>query len=173
MTFKARMVLHDCKVAKTLLEEETDFDAWRIHWAAAIALIRAVGHVLVKVDGRDSVINSVSKSFFSRWKTSKEDEIFRSFIDKERNTLLKEYESGTHPMESVPVVAQATLVSPDGDVQHASAGVHFLDGNIYRPMLSGPWEGDDCRDVYDEAIKWWELQLDGIDKEVQKQKSGE
>jgi hypothetical protein len=38
-----------------------------------------------------------------------------------------------------------------------------LDENIYRPMLDGPWEGDDARDVLRVAIDWWNAELDKID----------
>jgi hypothetical protein len=31
--------------------------------------------------------------------------------------------------------------------------------NIYRPLLDGPWEGDDARDVLTEAIEWWHASL--------------
>ena len=46
MTQHARTVLDDCRLALQLLEEETDPQRWRIHWVAALALVRAVGHVL-------------------------------------------------------------------------------------------------------------------------------
>ena len=51
MTARARIVLEDCRLALQLLEEETDLRRWRLHWVAAVALVRAVGHVLEKVDG--------------------------------------------------------------------------------------------------------------------------
>lgn len=56
MTYKAREVLDDCRLALSLLEDETDVQRWRIQWAAAVALIGAVGHVLDKVDGEDPLI---------------------------------------------------------------------------------------------------------------------
>ena len=42
--------------------------------------------------------------------------------------------------------------------------VYELEDNLYRPMLAGPWEGDDARDVLQEAINWWEKELDLIDR---------
>jgi len=38
--------------------------------------------------------------------------------------------------------------------------------NIYRPMLDGPWEGDDARDVLIAAIDWWEEQLIIIENDI-------
>ncbi len=40
---------------------------------------------------------------------------------------------------------------------------YVLDQNIFRPFLNGPFSGEDAREVYDMAIKWWEAQLDTID----------
>src|SRR5438046_2816210 len=104
MTHKARRVLEDCQLALCLLEEEKDLARWRIHWAAAAALIRAVGHVLDKVDGTDPVIKEVANGFYRRWKSQEpEHEIFREFIERERNNLLKEYRSDVHPLDNVAV----------------------------------------------------------------------
>ena len=50
MTAAARKVLADCEVALEMLEEEEDEQRWRVLWAGAMALLRAVGHVLQKVD---------------------------------------------------------------------------------------------------------------------------
>jgi hypothetical protein len=36
---------------------------------------------------------------------------------------------------------------------------HWLDQNLYRPMSDRPFEGEDGRDVIDQAIDWWEQQL--------------
>jgi hypothetical protein len=57
MTARARLVLEDCKLALQLLENETDLRRWRLHWVSAIALIRAVGHVLDKVDGKSKAVS--------------------------------------------------------------------------------------------------------------------
>jgi hypothetical protein len=37
---------------------------------------------------------------------------------------------------------------------------------ICRPLLNGPWEGDDARNILTEAIEWWKRQLDAIDREA-------
>ncbi len=167
MTFKAREVLADCRVALALLEEEQDLQRWRIHWAAAVALIRAVGHVLDKVDGTDERIRKASRTAFASWKSDAEEhEIFREFIDKERNNLLKEYQINIHPLEEVSFVLETTLLPVGGGVPVKTAEVYGIGENIYRPMLEGPWEGNDARDVLTEAIEWWSMQLDAVDKEA-------
>lgn len=176
MTYKARTVLSDCRIALALLENETDLQKWRILWAGAIALIRAVGHVLDKVDGGDPIIKQVAKESFLRWRVDDEHAIFPQFIERERNILLKEYNSEVHPLEEVPVVWEAVLQPADGGKQSAKKTIALgdiinLGENIYRPMFEGPWQGDDCRDLYEEAIRWWEEQLNAIDSQVKSKKN--
>jgi hypothetical protein len=138
VTSQARKGLKDCRLVLTLLEDETDLARWRIHWVAALALVRAVGHVLDKIDGRNAFIGPLAKAAHARWKSDvPEHEIFREFIERERNTILKEHEFNTHPNDEVELVLVRTLRRiPDGaiitDAQVASIGA-----NIYRPLLSG------------------------------------
>lgn len=91
MTYAARKVLDDCRLALAMLEEETDLARWRVQWAGAIALVRAVGHVLDKVDGKDFATKRLASEAFQTWKsTAEEHMIFHEFIDKERNSIIKE-----------------------------------------------------------------------------------
>lgn len=93
-----------------------------------------------------------------------EHEIFREFIERERNTLLKEYEFNIHPLEDVGIVMTMKGQPIDGG-ELVEIGQDFKIGeNIYRPLMDGPWAGDDARDVLQEAIDWWERELDLIDK---------
>jgi len=168
MTYQAREVLSDCRLALGLLEEETDLRTWRVLWAAAVSLIRAIGHVLDKVDGKNPAIKSISNRMYKDWKSSASEHlIFREFIEKERNNLLKEYQINVHPLEEVPVVLQAVL-QPIGGGEAITVAVDTMEmgENVYRPMMEGPWEGDDAREVLTEAIEWWEVQLDAIDEAV-------
>ncbi|WP_294993845.1 hypothetical protein [uncultured Stenotrophomonas sp.] len=151
-----------------MLESEADLQRWRVIWASAIALIRAVGHVLEKVDAKNPKLKPLIKCSYARWKRDPEHEIFREFIERERNNLLKEYESNVHPLEQVPVFVSLTLTSVEGSVQQAYVDTFDIGENIYRPLLSGPWEGDDCRDVLDEAIEWWGRELDSLDVDINK-----
>jgi hypothetical protein len=161
MTLVARDVLADCWCALSLLEDETDARKWRVHWAAAVALTRAVGSVLDKVDGvSDPVIQTIQKAAFKRWidKASVEHHIFRRFIDQERNSVLKEYRSTVYGEAEIPlaVVCEAGVVQEFG-----AEGV--LDENLYRPMEDGPWAGEDARDVLRSALQWWDRELTAIE----------
>lgn len=69
MTTGARAILNDRLVALGTLEDETDTQGWRVHWVGVVALIRAAGHVLDKVDGRsDSELGRLANARFARWK---------------------------------------------------------------------------------------------------------
>ena len=167
MTDRARLVLDDCRLALKLLEDETDLKRWRIHWVAAVALIRAVGHVLAKVDSNSAAAKAAARSAYHRWKsTEPEHEIFREFIERGRNTILKEYEFNIHPREEVEVVVPVNLRRvADGEMFRGGA-IFPLGENIYRPLLDGFREGDDARDVLSDAIDWWEKELSTIEDAV-------
>lgn len=172
MTSKAREVLDDCRVALSLLEDETNVQRWRIHWAAAVALIRAVGHVLDKVDGDDPLTKHVANAAFKRWKGPEpKHEIFREFIERERNNLLKEYRSDVHPLADVAVAVEFSAQPVGGGALVRWTHVAEIGENIYRPLVDGPWEGNDARDVLTEAIAWWDAELTSIDQEVASRRS--
>jgi hypothetical protein len=164
MTDRARLVLDDCKLVLELLENETDLRRWRIHWVAAVALIRAVGHVLDKVDGNAPAVKAAARSAYKRWtSTAPEDEIFREFIERERNTILKEYEFNLHPNQEVEVVVPVNLRRvADSEIIRGGA-VFPLSENVYRPLLEGFRQGDDARDVLSDAIEWWDGELAAIE----------
>lgn len=167
MTTRARQVLDDCRIALLLLEEEKDLQRWRIHWVAALALIRAVGHVLDKIDGVNPKIGVAARSAYKQWKShAPEHEIFREFIERERNTILKEYEFNTHPNEEVEFVLVRTLRRVSDDTVMTDAQIAPIGDNIYRPLLSGFREGDDARDVLSDAIDWWEAELAAIEESM-------
>lgn len=167
MTDQARQVLLDCHYALNLLENETDPDLWRVHWAGALALLRAVGHVLDKVDGKDPLVAQVSRDLYQKWKRDRETyELFNEFIERDRNLLLKEYEFNVHPDNEVEVALITTAISASGK-QVKLGETYKLDDSIYRPILEGPRQGDDARDVYQEALEWWGTQIELIDRLVE------
>lgn len=173
MTQRAREVLEDCRLALNMLEEEANLQRWRILWAGAVALVRAVGHILDKVDGKDATVKRVAREFFNGWKSGADHMIFREFIERERNNLLKEYRSDLHPLEAVQVAVQMRLVPVNVVEPKTIAEVFDLDDNVYRPLLDGPWEGLDGREVLGEAIDWWDSQLEAIDSEVRRRREVE
>lgn len=143
---KAREVLADCKHALDLLQDESDPNTFRVLWVAGIALARAVGHVLQKVDGEsDNHLKQAVASAYTSWKANRaSNSIFWDFIEEERNQVLKQYEIGFFG-GPVDVLAESEL--------------HTLDDNLFCPLADGAFAGEDCRDVLEQAINWWELQL--------------
>ncbi|WP_429910808.1 hypothetical protein [Glycocaulis sp.] len=156
---KARLVLQDAMYVRDKLELETGHIEWRLNWVLAVVLLRVVGHVLDKVDGANNVATrTAARDFYQSWKSGEKNAIFRDFIERERNTILKEYSSD---VTEGPVPVMAYLQSHDGfDVVRQ----FLIEENLYRPMGSGAYEGEDGRTLLDEAIAWWAQQLDAIDE---------
>lgn len=161
-TCAARSVLRDVVLVRTQLEDEIDSTQWRLQWLLVIVLLRAVGHVLIKVDGKsDTRVKTIADVFFMHWKKDDEHHIFSKFIELERNSIIKEYST---QMTDGPVPVTVNLQSANGSycVQN-----FLIDENIYRPIDGGYYDGEDGRTLIDIAINWWNAQLDEIDRQVQ------
>lgn len=155
MTTVARRVLGDCKIALDMLDMEENERRWWVLWAGAMSLLRTVGHVLHKVDGEDAKVRLAVDAAWSRWKHDRENNaIFWEFIEKERNNILKSYEF------SVLELAEVSFVVPGCDMPVT------VDENLFRPIMEGFGKGEDARDIYGEALKWWDTELTRIEKEL-------
>jgi hypothetical protein len=152
MNLTARTVLNDCKNAHALLEDESDKIRFRLFWVAGVALLRAVGHVLQKVDAeRSPALKAEIGRAYAEWKRDREaNAMFWEFIEEERNNLLKEYEIGF-------------LAGPINVLVQPNAGSFSLDENLFCPIAEGPYAGEDGRVVMANAITWWEQQLNAIE----------
>lgn len=114
MTQAARQILSDAGLALGMLQAETDPDRWRVHWAGGVALLRAVGHVLLNVDQRaDAALAKAADAAHRGWRSpDPAHAVYREFILEERNNILKEYRSKVHPLAEVPVAIRMTLMNP-------------------------------------------------------------
>jgi hypothetical protein len=147
VAFAAYDVLDLAKVALGMLESEDDIDKRRVLWVGAMALLRSVGHVFGKVDCENfPEMNGL-------WVGWKEEKIFKSFIEKERNDLLKKGES------SVSRTAGRLVMSPDGESW-------YIPHTLYWPIEDGDFAGESCLDVYKDAITWWEGKLGRAEREL-------
>jgi hypothetical protein len=151
---RARVVLEDCRYTIGRLEDARDEQEFRVRWVALVALLRAVGHVLDKVDGGSSA--ALRKAVDSRWTEWRRDRahhgLFWDFIETERNSMLKTYQVGVQ-LGNVQVT-----------IQQADAVQAFTLGEcLFKPLLDGPYAGEDGRDVARDAISWWEAQLSWIE----------
>lgn len=156
MTIEARRILNDCNLALEMLESEDAHDRWRVLWAGAIALTRAVGHVLQGVDGsRNAELLRLSNEAWARWRTEPQHLIFMNFIKPERDLLLKEYKSN---VEGGVDVYGITFIDENGLEK-----IESIDAILYRPIMNGHYAGEDARDVLRAALDWWAQELDALD----------
>lgn len=156
----ARQVLADARRAADWLEnDEIDEQVFRILWAGTLALVRAVGHVLHRVDAAENpILRDIVRKAYRSWKQDRERHaIFEGFIELERNNILKEYRAG-YQIGEIGVV----LDPYDG----GDRCIAVLPPSIYRPLAEGPFEGDDARDVLAVALQWWQGQLDEIESQL-------
>lgn len=153
----ARVVLDDCRICLARLEAEDDHAAFRINWVAMCALLRAVGHVLKDVD-KPTASDTTKAAINARWNAwhtaDPAHAIFRDFIKKERDAVLKEYEFG-YGEEVVELVLESVET---GQIQCVE-----LPSGLYRPHSSSPTGDEDSRDVVQRAIDWWDVELSGIE----------
>ena len=164
MTAAARRVLGDCKAALRMLENEEDDRRWRVLWAGAMALLRTVGHVLRNVDGEHPRVRPAVDAAWARWKGDRSSNaIFWEFIEEERNNILKEYRFSV--LDSTEVGLGVVAVQGDQDSGYAASHVTpvALGENLYRPLVDGFGMGEDARDVYGEALRWWDAELTHIE----------
>lgn len=154
MVLRARKVLDDCKHALSLLEDVTEPDTFRVLWVSGIALARTVGHVLKKIDSvNDPEVNKAVAQVYDSWKKDRSGNIiFWEFIEQERNRVLKQYEMNF-------IEGAVDIVANDK--------VYTLDECLYCPIADGVFGGEDCRDMIEESIKWWDRQLNHIEQLIE------
>ncbi len=142
MKLKARLVLEDAKEASKELPEyggqtSPDNSTVRRRWIAVMALLRAVGHVLHKVDGNTNEF--LRKAVNEKWQDRPI--IFTEFIEKYRNAVLKRYE---HPDISYEMIMGTLYPSYDVTIGDGSP----IPINI----------------AVSDAIQFWEDYLDDIEQ---------
>lgn len=150
MVLRAEAVLHDCRRAIEKLESERNPEYFRIWLVAAFALIRAVGHVLDKIDGDESEeVRLAVKQVWPKWKKGEgEHRIFKDFIEHERNAILKTYEFNFKPDPSpIPFTDGKEVFQIENE------------DLFYVPAGSGPYAGEDVRELLSQACDWWTKQL--------------
>lgn len=121
-----------------IVDRDDELPEWRLHWVAGLALLRTVGHVLAKVDALASPAHAAAVDGW--WSTLKADRqssaIFWSFVEEERNNLLKTYTFGAK-------------LSSDEDGYF----IEFADGQ-------------DAFQLFREAVYWWRHQLQILEEEL-------
>ncbi len=156
---KAKELLEDAKIAHAMLEVEEDEQRLRVLWIACITILRSVGHVLAKVDSKENA--ALDSAIDAWWKNLKENKtssnrIFYDFIDCERNFTIKEYRVCYD--EDAPL--SFGFEDSDGTFTFFSeAGCK----NLFLPVIEGPYQGEDFRELVLKSITWWESQISEIE----------
>lgn len=168
MTARAREVLEDCKIALNEIQDGITGREWRVRWVAAVALLRAVGHVLDKVDAPgDPLLRRLVDDAWRRLEESKPNPaVFWQFIEEERNHILKEYRIGAG--QGVTIRLGTAHLDLQSGEQWSEPGLPTL---YHYTVNSGPYEGRDQREVLQEAIDWWDAYLGRIEDAYRKEKS--
>lgn len=150
---RARFVLRDAYLSSHQFRE--NLESGEIHrvrrdWVATLALLRAVGHVLQKVDGgRSEWISGAVQAEYEKIKRDRyQNLIFWELIEAERNSALKNYETAiievsSHDGRRFPEVRPVLL----GDV-------------IYQPQAA-----------LSSALKWWEDHLRNVENSARHARS--
>jgi hypothetical protein len=168
MTTAARLVLADCKWALSEHTDDLRFEAFRVSWISVVTLLRAVGHVLDKVDStRSATVKAAIDAWWIKLKqTRPEPAIFWQFIEQERNTVVKQYtytRSRTAHCDPPRSPGKPNLCI---DVTYKRADRLQLSGFEFTnsERMTGPFKGKHEREVAELAIAWWHEQLDAIDR---------
>ena len=144
----ARRALRDAYRAKNEFSaalSSNNLATIRIRWITAITILRAVGHTLLNIDAsRSPALRSAIDSAWNDWKTQPfQHLIFHEFVEKERNTILKEYRT-------------SLFVSPSQKSKSSdSTGFYstiLIGDRSYSPL-----------DALTASIGWWETELNHIE----------
>lgn len=131
MTAIARKVLSDLRVAQELLQTEQSSDPFRVLWVASVALCRAIGHALQKVDSISSPqLRLAIQATYESWKDNPDHHpVFFEFIEDERNSVLKEYEfgfmSGAGTLDGLVLPNGLLATLPDNFFPHVRRSIRW------------------------------------------------
>ena len=148
----------------------------RIVYIAAVSMLRAVGHVLKKVDCETypEIKDEVNHRYL-RWKKGNgRDVIFPHFIEKERNLILKEYAPTWNEENRVDLYFSATdssIFSHDVVMSPLQQRVDSeLVGKKIEAVIvpSGPLAGYEFGELLDKSARWWGNELTEIERLIQK-----
>ena len=173
MTTRARLVLDDARVALELHSRAPAGPAFRASWFAIVGLLRAVGHVLDKVDcAANRHLKAASTECWNELNRSKpEPAIFWGFIEGERNRFLKNYEHGITRLQIIRTGDPNTVLALD--LANAGKGTQLVsaynippeipDRAVMSVLADGPFAGQSESKVASEAVEWWNEYLNKVE----------
>ncbi|MEM9670646.1 MAG: hypothetical protein AAF950_17150 [Pseudomonadota bacterium] len=159
---KSREALNDCKLALKRYRENEETELWRVDWCATLTLLRAVGNILEKVDGRNC--NAVKNTLSEYWKSSwSEDEIYSKFIRLERNLILKEFDFNVKK-------EGGQLLTRNGQLLVNDSGQLLVTPRSSK-VSDGPYKGRCPAEVVEMAIDWWNEKLSLVEDQIAQEAS--
>ncbi len=158
---KARQVFQDCIYARDSLETavaDGRIQDAKIMWFAALAMLRSIGHVLRKVDAK-ALGEPFQRLLEQRFQAWKGDPMFCNFIERERNSILKEYDSS---LEEETVREECLLGLSDGSVLAVSSGEALAVTTEVATLTKrrGENAGTSPAEALTLALDWWDRELE-------------
>jgi len=164
-----RVVLSDCRLALAGLHENPTGQQWRIQWVGTLALLRTVANTFNEQAKDPTVhpnLHQELNDFWDRMKvTEPQPEIYWGFIRIDANDLLHywKFSAAQHS-----TTQRDELTRTRAQVSAKESSVHAVDfsgrfegfeiEDTYL-MKSGPFAGQDSRDVVRQAIEWYEQEI--------------
>ncbi|SDZ16427.1 hypothetical protein SAMN05421755_11463 [Nitrosomonas sp. Nm33] len=170
MTNAARLVLQDARYAIRNHTDDLGGESFRVSWFAVTGLLRAVGHVLAKVDSTRSPQMALAiDTKWSELQASKPNPlIFWSFIESERNRFLKSYEHSVYRSLNLAMYdssgAQVSMVTSIIVSRSHGLDTRGTGTKLTSIIDQGPFKGESERRIAELAINWWEGYLDEVDE---------
>lgn len=173
MKLKSELILSDLRVAIERHKDSLQAEEFRISWIAITTLLRAVGHVLDKVDSLQSpkLKRIIGDRYLDIKKTKPKPEIFWYFIDNERNRFIKEYD---HNVDRGITLGPLNI----GDIKGISLTIDVgrtENSHVTSPtakfksiISSGHFKGRNEKDVAIEALSWWTDYINSIKDEFER-----
>ena len=167
MTRQARAVLSACELALDELSADPSYEQWMLRWFTAVALLRSVGHVLRSTDrAAGDAMRTAIDDAYERWRADRSAHtIYWRFILEERNRAMKEFTFGAGRGVVIEPPTGRFERDSTGKLRHVNPDEEGRVWHTYE-MVRGHFKGQDQRDMVRHAIKWWEQQLDQIDREA-------
>jgi hypothetical protein len=165
LILKAETVLQDCKHSIWAYDINLQAEELRIKWVSIISLLRAVGHVLLKVDTtKDEKLKKIIICKFKEIDRQKEQNmIYHEFIKKERDRFLKEYDHGfIRLVGPKPGIRKGVYSSFDVSRNRGAVVEPRESDEIVSYLSSGPYQGKYERDIAKMAYEWWQEVIDDI-----------
>jgi hypothetical protein len=151
----AREVLDDCRLSVEMMEVESDHARLRVQWIGALALLRLVGDVLNKVDSKRG--DHIAAAIRTQFEADKNCVVYREFIKGARDRAVHLYDHDLLDVSEIPILVEHS----NGELEQFE-----LDECLYMPLTGLFRPGDDARDVYRDAIKWWDQHIASIEQSI-------